>query len=80
LSEAGGAQHAGGRPPLEAARRLVREEGFGPFRAWLAPERVVLNLVCLFRELDGLPPLETNAVNRLKLFRMVADLAADLHR
>ena len=54
--------------------------GFAPFRDWQAPERLVLNLVCLFRELDGLPPLGATAVNRLKLFRMVADLAADLHR
>ena len=80
LTEAGGAQHAAGRPPAEAARRLIRDDGFAPFRNWLAPERLVLNLVCLFRDLDGLPPLETTAVNRLRLFRMVADLAADLER
>ncbi len=79
LVDAGGTQHAAGRPPMEAARRLVRDDGFAPFRAWQAPERLVLNLVSLFRDLDGLPPLETNAVNRLGLFRMVADLAADLH-
>lgn len=80
LTEAGGEQHEAGRPPLEAARRLVRTDGFAPFRDWQAPERLVLNLVCLFRDLDGQPPLETNAVNRLKLFRMVADLAAELRR
>ena len=77
LQEAGAAEHAAGREPLAAARRLVRTDGFRPYRGWLAPERLVLNLVCLFRELDGEPPLETTAANRLRLFRMVADLAAD---
>jgi hypothetical protein len=57
---------------------LAGSDGFGPYRHWQAPERLVLNLVCLFRELDGLPPLESTAVNRLRLFRMVAELAADL--
>jgi glyoxylase-like metal-dependent hydrolase (beta-lactamase superfamily II) len=77
LIEAGTAEHRAGREPLTAARRLVRTDGFRPYRRWLAPERLVLNLVCLFRELDGLRPLETTAANRLRLFRMVADLAAD---
>lgn len=80
LVEAGTAEHAAGREPLPAARRLVRTDGFAPYRAWHVPERLVLNLVCLFRERDGLPPLEATAANRLKLFRMVADLAADLER
>jgi glyoxylase-like metal-dependent hydrolase (beta-lactamase superfamily II) len=77
LITAGTAEHAAGRAPLPAARRLVRSPDFSPFRAWHLPERLVLNLVCLFRELDGKPALETTAVNRLKLFRMVADLAAE---
>lgn len=78
LVEAGGAEHAAGRAPLVAARRLAHDPGFAPFRGWHAPERLALNLVCLFRDLDGLPPLGTTAANRLRLFRMVADLAADL--
>jgi glyoxylase-like metal-dependent hydrolase (beta-lactamase superfamily II) len=80
LLEAGAAEHATGRDPLAAARRLVRTDGFGPYRHWQAPERLVLNLACLFRDLDGLPPLKTTAANRLRLFRMVAELAADLDR
>jgi cyclase len=80
LLEAGSAEHAAGRAPLPAARRLIRTDGYVPFRRWQAPERLVLNLVCLFRDLDGLPPLEATAANRFALFRMVADLAADLER
>lgn len=77
LLDAGAAEHATGRDAPTAAHRLVRTDGFGPYRDWLLPERLVLNLVCLFRELDGQPPLGTTAANRLRMFRMVADLAAD---
>ena len=78
IRDAGGAEHQAGRAPLAAARRLVRTDGFGRWRSWLVPERLVLNLVTYFRELDGQPPLPPTAGNRLRLFRMVADLAADL--
>jgi glyoxylase-like metal-dependent hydrolase (beta-lactamase superfamily II) len=80
LVEAGGAEHEAGRSTREAARRLVASDGFGPFRHWLAPERLAINLVALFRERNGLPPLATTAANRLRLFRDVADLAAVLER
>ena len=80
LTAAGTAEHAAGREPLAAARRLVRTDEFARFRGWQAPERLVLNLVCLFRDLEGEPPLPTTAANRLRLFRMVADLAAELER
>jgi glyoxylase-like metal-dependent hydrolase (beta-lactamase superfamily II) len=79
LLSVGREEHAAGREPLAAARRIIRTEGFGRWRSWLVPERLVLNVVAYFRELDGQPPLETNAVNRLRLFRLVADLAAGLH-
>jgi glyoxylase-like metal-dependent hydrolase (beta-lactamase superfamily II) len=80
LLEAGGAEHEAGRSPRQAARRLVATDGFGAFRHWQAPERLAINLVQLFRERDGLPPLPTTAANRLRLFRDVADLAAVLDR
>jgi cyclase len=76
--EAGTGEHEAGRAPLPAARRLIRTADFGRFRHWQAPERLVLNLICLFRDLEGKPPLETTAANRLRLFRLVADLAAEL--
>jgi glyoxylase-like metal-dependent hydrolase (beta-lactamase superfamily II) len=80
LIDAGGAEYAAGRSPRVAARRLVATGEFGAFRTWQAPERLAINLVALFRERDGLPPLQTTAANRLRLFRDVADLAAFLDR
>jgi cyclase len=80
VSTAGTDEHAAGRTPLQAARRLIRTGEFARFRSWQAAERLAPNLVCLFRDLEGRPPLTTSAANRLRLFRMVADLAADLDR
>lgn len=61
---------AQGFEPLEAARRFDP----GPYRAWLDSERIVLNFMRLWLELDGQPP-ETR-VDAMQAFAGMAELAS----
>ncbi len=46
-------QRAAGRPPNEAARELLRSPGHARFAGWLNPERIVVSLATMYRNLDG---------------------------
>jgi cyclase len=65
-------QRRRGRGATEAVRKLVRDPDFAPYRGWLAPERLVVNVLARYRELAGEPPAETTAVTRARLFAQVA--------
>jgi cyclase len=49
-------QHrAAGRPAGEAARLLVRSPDHAPFAGWDAPERILVNVATIYRNLDSGP-------------------------
>ncbi len=58
-----------GLPPLEAAQRL----DIGPYESWTDPERLALNLMRLYLELDGRPA--HTPVDPLEAFGAMAALA-----
>jgi glyoxylase-like metal-dependent hydrolase (beta-lactamase superfamily II) len=72
LVAAADAQHHRGRTATEALRELVRDPDFAPYRGWLAPERLAINVLARYRELAGEPPAATTAVARARLFARVA--------
>lgn len=78
LVESGREQYDAGRGPAPAASHMIRLPEFARWRDWRCPERLALNLVAYFRELDGLPPLETTARNRMNVFHRVANLHHEL--
>lgn len=43
--------------PYDAAERLIGSAEFDPWREWLAPERLVVNLAAVFLELQGRKPI-----------------------
>jgi glyoxylase-like metal-dependent hydrolase (beta-lactamase superfamily II) len=72
-------RHAAGMSPWAAAQDLARTEEFvrAPFRAWLNPERLVINVATIMRNLEGAPP-ETSPLATIRLFSRVAALARSL--
>lgn len=78
LMEAGREQHEAGRGIRQAGRAMIGQPEFRRWRDWQCPERLALNLIAYFRELDGRPPLATSSRNRALVFRQIADLHADL--
>jgi cyclase len=80
LTDAGTACHARGDTPREAMRALARDPELDRWRGWHRPERLALNVVALFRELAGRPPLEPTGMNRVSMFYEVADLQRFLSR
>lgn len=62
---------AQGLPPLEAARRFDR----GPYRDWKDGERIVLNFMRLWLELDGAEP--EAPVNVVEAFEGMASLVGE---
>jgi cyclase len=79
LIEAGAEQHAAGRDVQRAARALTGRPEFARWRDWQCPERLALNLIAYFRELDGQAPSATTSRNRALVFRHVADLHGALN-
>jgi cyclase len=60
-----------GRTPEQAAREL----DIGPYTEWKDSERVVLNLMRLWLELDGRRPSER--IDTMSAFGAMAELAAE---
>src|SRR5215210_425061 len=50
-------RHADGMEPWPAAQQIARSPEFAaaPFRRWLSPERLVINVTTIMRNLDGAP-------------------------
>ena len=61
--------HADGMTPLDAARTIALDRWSG----WGEPERLVLNIATLYRELDDDP----EPLNNLEIFRQMAALARE---
>jgi glyoxylase-like metal-dependent hydrolase (beta-lactamase superfamily II) len=77
LGPAAEGMHATGRSPAEAIEELVRTPDFASFRAWDAPERIVVNVATIYRNLDNQPPSQS-PVATIKLFSQVAALGRRL--
>jgi cyclase len=71
------AAHAAGRSQDEAVQELVAAPEFGRFRGWDAPERLVINVATIYRNLDE-EPLEASPVATMRLFSRVAALGRRL--
>lgn len=80
LEASAAGHHAAGRGPLETARAMVAEPGFAPFRDWLSPERIAINVTTYQRELAGDGPIPATPVARARLFDGVAALGRELAR
>ena len=74
-------RHADGMAPWPAARQIARSPEFAaaPFRRWLGPERLVINVTTIMRNLDGAPP-SASPVQMIRLFSRVAALSRTLGR
>jgi cyclase len=59
---------------LAITESLIRSDGFAEWRHWECPERLLITVAGLLRELDGKPPIAVTALQRAKLFRQVAIL------
>ncbi len=71
---------AAGAKPFAAAEGLLRSDGFGPWREWECPERILISVVAVYRELAGEPPMSVSPAVRARLFRQVARLERILER
>lgn len=65
---------AAGVKPFAAAENMLRSDGFIPWRAWECPERLLISVVAVYRELAGEPPMSVSPAVRARLFRQVARL------
>ena len=61
--------HADGMAPLDAARTIALDR----WSAWAEPERLVVNIATLYRELEG----DEEPLNNLEIFRQMAALAGE---
>jgi glyoxylase-like metal-dependent hydrolase (beta-lactamase superfamily II) len=79
LEPAVSARHAAGMAPWPAAREIARSPEFAaaPFRRWLSPERLVINVATMMRNLDGTPP-DSSPLATIRLFARVAALSREL--
>src|SRR3954469_1474276 len=68
-----------GTSPWEIARELVKTDEFAaaPWRSWLNPERIVINVATIVRHLEGAPP-SASPVDTVRLFSRVAALSREL--
>src|SRR3954447_5971077 len=72
-------RHGRGTSAWEIARELVRTDEFAaaPWRSWLNPERIVINVATIVRHLEGAPP-SASPVDTVRLFSRVAALSREL--
>ena len=75
LREGVASQATQGADALSASESLIRSEGFEEWRGWECPERLLITVTALMRELDGKPPLRVTPAVRARLFRQVAMLS-----
>lgn len=77
LDEAARAQRAAGRSPGEAAKALVRSPEHARWADWIAPERILVSVATMYRNLDGKQAELATAV-RAKLLVQTAMLGLEL--
>lgn len=77
LDAAARAQHAAGRPALEAARSLVRSDEHRRWAAWEGPERIAVNVATIYRGLEG-KPAEVSPPARARLLMQTIALGHEL--
>jgi cyclase len=53
---------------------LIRDSGFDEWRDWECPERLLISVTAVMRELAGQPPMKVTSAVRARLFRQVAIL------
>jgi cyclase len=72
-------RHGAGQSPWPAAQEIARSSEFRaqPFARWLNPERLVINVTTIMRNLDGAPP-ESSPLATIRLFSRVAALSRQL--
>jgi cyclase len=51
---------------------LIRDAGFDEWRDWECPERLLISVTAVMRELAGRPPVKVTSAVRARLFRQVA--------
>ena len=69
LGEQARSCHADGMAPLDAARTIALDR----WSAWAEPERLVVNIATLYRELEG----DEEPLNNLEIFQQMAALAGE---
>jgi glyoxylase-like metal-dependent hydrolase (beta-lactamase superfamily II) len=72
-------QRAAGRPAGEAARTLVRSPEHAQWSDWIGPERIVVNVATMYRNLDG-GPAEVKPPVRARLLLQTVALGYELTR
>jgi glyoxylase-like metal-dependent hydrolase (beta-lactamase superfamily II) len=71
-------QRAAGRSDGEAARTLLAARDHARFAGWLNPERILVNVATIYRNLDA-GPGELNPPARARLLLRMNALGAELH-
>jgi len=76
VAERGGATS----DPLATSEALIGSAEFAEFAGWECPERLLISVVAVGRELAGEPPMRVTPAVRARLFRQVAVLRQRLGR
>lgn len=80
LREAVQSRRDAGVKPYDAAYEIARSPDFDRWRDYECPERILIDVVTLYREFAGEPPLPVSSAVRARLFRQVAMLKRKLER
>ncbi len=56
------------------SEELIRDSGFDEWRDWECPERLLISVTAMIRELASRPPMKVTSAVRARLFRQVAML------
>jgi glyoxylase-like metal-dependent hydrolase (beta-lactamase superfamily II) len=75
LDQAVAAQHRMGHSATEATLAILRDPDFGAYRDWLVPERTVISVAVMLRQLADEDPLPRTPMMRAALFDQVAHVA-----
>jgi cyclase len=63
-----------GGSALRISEALLGDTGFDEWRGWECPERLLITVAAVMRELAGRPPMKVTSAVRARLFRQVAIL------
>lgn len=74
LRDGAAERQAAGDDLVGATEALIRSAGFDEFRDWECPERLLISVAAVNRELAGQPPMRVTPAVRARLFRQVAIL------
>jgi glyoxylase-like metal-dependent hydrolase (beta-lactamase superfamily II) len=74
LSEAVVAQHRLGHTATESTLEILKDPEFAPYRDWALPERTVISVTVLLRDVAGKGAMPRSAAMRAALFDQVAQI------